>query len=162
MADATEQTKGSILTNERAWIQSVRELVRAVCAAGIAELEIQKGLTRVRVRTSAPGRGGVAVGQAEVTLSAPEHEHTVLAPLTGVFYSASSPTSPPYVREGDVVVTGQLVGLIEAMKVFNEVRAEREGRAKRILVGDGTIVQAGAPLIVLEAYAVELDVEALN
>ena len=75
---------------------------------------------------------------------------TVDAPLGGVFYRAASPTSDPYAREGDSVEAGQVIGLIEAMKVFNEIHADQAGTVKRFLVNNGQLVQAGAPLVELE------------
>jgi biotin carboxyl carrier protein len=71
----------------------------------------------------------------------------IIAPLTGVYYSAPSPTSPPYVSVGDVVQVGQVVALIEAMKVFNEVQAEVAGRVSALVAPKGEVVQKGDVLI---------------
>ena len=71
----------------------------------------------------------------------------IIAPLTGVYYSAPSPTSPPYVSVGDVVQVGQVVALIEAMKVFNEVQAEVAGRVSALVAPNGEVVQKGDVLI---------------
>lgn len=72
------------------------------------------------------------------------------APMTGVFYRAPSPDAPPYVDVGDFVEEGQIVCLIEAMKVFNEVPAERSGRIVEICATNGQLVEQGAVLFRLE------------
>src|SRR5919204_659212 len=71
----------------------------------------------------------------------------VKAPLTGVFYRGASPQSPPYVQAGSTVSVGQVIGLIEAMKLFNEIRSTAAGRVRRILVESGQFVRAQAPLL---------------
>jgi acetyl-CoA carboxylase biotin carboxyl carrier protein len=72
------------------------------------------------------------------------------APMTGVFYSAPSPDAPPYVEVGDFVEEGQTICLIEAMKVFNEVPAERSGKVVEICATSGQLVEQGAVLFRLE------------
>jgi len=74
----------------------------------------------------------------------------VSSPMTGVYYGSSSPSSPPFVKEGDSVIAGQVVGLIEAMKVFNEITAPASGTVRNILVQNGQIVQPGDPLLYIE------------
>src|SRR5260370_36994727 len=68
----------------------------------------------------------------------------IIAPLTGVYYATPSPEEPPFVAVGDVVSAGQVVALIEAMKVFNEIQAEVAGRVTTIAAGQGNVVQEGA------------------
>lgn len=75
---------------------------------------------------------------------------TVTAPLTGIFYAASSPSSPPYVSVGQRVVAGQVIGLIEAMKLFNEIKSDLSGRVVRIVAETGKLVKAKQPLIEVE------------
>lgn len=71
----------------------------------------------------------------------------ITSPMMGIFYAASSPGAPPYVKEGDVVAVGQVVGLIEAMKVFNEITSPVAGTVKRIVAQNGQLVQPGEPLM---------------
>ncbi len=71
----------------------------------------------------------------------------VSSPMTGIFYTAPSPNSAPFVKEGDTVAAGQVVGLIEAMKVFNEITASTSGRVLSIVVESGAVVQPGDPLL---------------
>jgi acetyl-CoA carboxylase biotin carboxyl carrier protein len=73
--------------------------------------------------------------------------HRVLAPLTGVFYLSPSPEAEPYVHEGAQVNTGQVIGLIEAMKLFNEIKSDVTGTVRRITASDGDLVKAKEPLI---------------
>jgi acetyl-CoA carboxylase biotin carboxyl carrier protein len=73
-----------------------------------------------------------------------------VAPLTGVFYRASTPGAPPFASVGDVVAAGAVVGLIETMKIFNEVLAERGGRIAVILAESGQLVHAGETLMTIE------------
>ena len=76
--------------------------------------------------------------------------HAVLAPLTGIFYRAPTPEAAPYVREGGEVVVGQVIGLIEAMKLYNEIKSDVAGRVVRITAENGALVKAKQPLIEVE------------
>ena len=71
----------------------------------------------------------------------------VTSPMTGIYYSSSSPGAPQFVRLGEAVVQGQVVGLIEAMKVFNEIFAPVSGLVTKIAADNGQLVQPGDPLV---------------
>src|SRR5439155_1358064 len=75
---------------------------------------------------------------------------TVEAPMVGTFYRSSSPTAEPFVREGDVVKEGQILCIIEAMKLMNEIESKAAGRIVKILVENGQPVEYGQPLFLLE------------
>jgi acetyl-CoA carboxylase biotin carboxyl carrier protein len=75
---------------------------------------------------------------------------SVKAPLTGIYYAAPSPGATPYVAVGDHVAVGQLIGLIEAMKLFNEIKSDMAGRVTRVCVDTGALVKAKQPLIEVE------------
>ena len=75
---------------------------------------------------------------------------TLEAPMVGTFYRAASPTTAPYVQEGDEVKEGQVVRIIEAMKLMNEIEAKVGGRIARILVENGTAVEYGQPLFLID------------
>jgi acetyl-CoA carboxylase biotin carboxyl carrier protein len=75
---------------------------------------------------------------------------SVRAPLTGIYYASPSPGSPPYVQVGGEVAVGQIVGLIEAMKLFNEIKSDIAGRVVRIVAESGQLVKAKQPLIEVE------------
>ncbi len=127
------------------------------------ELEVRKGDLRVKVsRDAAPAPAAPTL--AELSAAAPPPAppasrdagpakaaaKTVNAPLTGIFYRSPSPQSPAFVQAGGVISAGDVVGLIEAMKLFNEVRATVAGRVRRIVAENGQLVRAHQPLIELE------------
>jgi acetyl-CoA carboxylase biotin carboxyl carrier protein len=87
---------------------------------------------------TAPGEAGQGVRPA------------VRAPLTGIFYSAPSPGSAPYVHVGGELAVGQVIGLIEAMKLFNEIKSDLAGRVVRVLAESGQLVKARQPLVEVE------------
>ncbi len=80
----------------------------------------------------------------------PPNAAVVKAPMMGIFYRAASPSSPPFAKEGDEVKAGDVLCLIEAMKVFNDVKAEYGGVVLRVLVDNGKPVKVGQDLLILE------------
>ena len=90
---------------------------------------------------------GSASGAIPVFDAAADVRLTVRAPLTGIFYAAPGPGSPPFVAVGREVVVGQVIGLIEAMKLFNEIKSDQAGRVVRVIAVDGALVKAKQPLI---------------
>jgi acetyl-CoA carboxylase biotin carboxyl carrier protein len=128
-----------------------------------SELEVQVGelallLRKPEVVEQSRAAGGAA--GAEAARDAPPDTahlddepsglHAVLAPLTGIFYTSPAPGSAPYVTIGAQVNTGQVIGLIEAMKLFNEIKSDVSGRVARIAAETGTLVKAKQPLIEVE------------
>lgn len=71
----------------------------------------------------------------------------VSSPMTGIYYSSPSPNAEPFVKEGDTVQAGQVIALIEAMKVFNEINAPTSGRVTKVAATSGQLVQPGEPLL---------------
>jgi acetyl-CoA carboxylase biotin carboxyl carrier protein len=141
---------------------SVKELVELATRHNLAELEVESGGTRIRVvREHASTSAGSRV-QSSAALEAPRtqptvEDHTtasslitVEAPMVGTFYRASSPSAPPFVNEGDVVNEGQVLGIIEAMKLMNEIEAKVAGRIAQVLVENGQPVEYGQPLFLVE------------
>jgi acetyl-CoA carboxylase biotin carboxyl carrier protein len=132
----------------------------------LVELEVESGETGIVLRKpaalapTATAPAAVAAGSdapAGTTPAAPAAEpvpaaniKTVKAPLTGVFYGASSPGSPPFLTVGQHVAVGQVIGLIEAMKLFNEIKSDQAGRVLRIVAETGKLVKAKQPLIEVE------------
>ena len=94
-----------------------------------------------------------ALTEAVAALTTPEMDgrHPIKAPLVGTFYRASQPGAPPFVSEGDVVEVGQTVGIVEAMKLMNQVQADQAGTVAEIAVEDGAWVEFEQVLIYLEA-----------
>ncbi len=85
-----------------------------------------------------------------LTLDVPEGWFTIVSPMVGTFYSASSPKDDPFVSEGDEIQAGDTVGIIEAMKIMNEVESDISGRVARILIQNAQPVEYGQPLILIE------------
>ncbi len=100
----------------------------------------------------APAAPAPASGPAQAAGAAPlpSNAAVVKAPMMGIFYRAASPSSPPFAKEGDEVKAGDVLCLIEAMKVFNDVKAEYGGVVLRVLVDNGKPVKAGQDLLILE------------
>jgi acetyl-CoA carboxylase biotin carboxyl carrier protein len=86
-------------------------------------------------------------GSAATPLAAAASTLAVRAPLTGIFYASPGPGSPPFVAVGREVVVGQVIGLIEAMKLFNEIKSDQAGQVVRVIAEDGALVKAKQPLI---------------
>ena len=127
----------------------------------LAELEVQSGATSIVLRRAEPapspsGAAGMAsastvepVSPAAIdgaSSSGPRFQ-AVVAPLTGIFYAAPTPEAPPFVNVGVDVVVGQVIGLIEAMKLFNEIKSDIAGRVQRVVAESGQLVKARDPLI---------------
>ena len=120
----------------------------AVRASDVTELQIENGGFRVRLRRA---NGRVAAEPpTEAAASEPTSGYAIRAPFTGIFFRAPSPSAKPYVGEGDWVEADAVVGLIETMKVFNEVTADRPGRVLQFHVQSGQLVHAGDPLVLLD------------
>ncbi|HEY7344234.1 MAG TPA: biotin/lipoyl-containing protein [Gaiella sp.] len=138
--------------------ERIRELVRIVQESGVGEIEIEDEGMRVSVRRAdepgtlpTPAAGGVAVAEQtvdEITVTA--ETVRVESPMPGVFYRASQPGTPPFVEVGDVVGVGQTLCVLEAMKVFNELKAELDGRVRSIHADNGQPVEFGTLLFELE------------
>ena len=101
---------------------------------------------------------GLGVAQEVVGLAGADPQHPgleeglalITAPLAGVFYGAASPDEPPFASEGEAVEAGQVVALVEAMKVFNEIVAESSGIVAEIVAATSELVETGAPLVRLK------------
>ena len=135
----------------------VTELLARLANDEVSELEVKRGGVRVRVAKNggrvAASMPGVAASPhaAPAVPAAPVKElPTVNAPLTGIFYRASSPQTDAFVQVGSSVESGDVIGLIEAMKLFNEIRSTAGGRVRRFIVENGQLVRAHQPIIELE------------
>jgi acetyl-CoA carboxylase biotin carboxyl carrier protein len=134
----------------------------------LTELEVESGATGLILRKPAaiaalaPAGPGVAVATVTAPVPSPAApgepstagrdpatvaRPSVKAPLTGIFYASPAPGSAPYVQAGGEVAVGQLIGLIEAMKLFNEIKSDLAGRVVKVVPESGTLVKAKQPLI---------------
>jgi len=129
-------------------MDEVRRVLEHVQASDAREVEVSHGQFRLRLKRR-PGMGTAASDEPLAVHAAAAVGATIVAPLTGVFYRAASPADAPYADVGDIVRAETVVGLIETMKIFNEVLAEQAGRIADILVESGTLVHAGDALMLV-------------
>ncbi|CAN5458263.1 acetyl-CoA carboxylase biotin carboxyl carrier protein [soil metagenome] len=127
----------------------------------LLEIEVEAGGTGLVLRKPAaaagavpgdPAAGPAAGDRAASTADAATDRDvptrpTIKAPLTGIFYASPAPGSAPYVQVGGEVAVGQVIGLIEAMKLFNEIKSDLAGRVARVVPESGTLVKAKQPLM---------------
>ena len=133
-----------------AWLDEVRRVLEHVRASDATQVEVAADGFRLRL-VRRPGRAAAPTEVRTVaSVDAGVDGTPLVAPLTGVFYRAATPGAPPFVAVGDVVAAGAVVGLIETMKIFNEVLAERGGRIAAILAESGQLVHAGDVLMTIE------------
>lgn len=143
--------------------KAVRALAEILADTGLTEIEIETKEGRIRVaRAHAPVAAAAAPGTVHVqTVAAPTgaapsaasdavHPGAVLSPMVGVAYLAPEPGAAPFVSIGQAVAAGQTLLLIEAMKTYNQIRAQKGGTVMRILVEPGEPVEYGQPLLILE------------
>ncbi len=159
-------------------IEEIRELVQLMVDNDMSRIEIQEGETHILLRRGQPMVGGMTMPAVPMAASAPAPAVPVAAsagpsdapaeapasgpaadggsgavirsPMVGTFYTASDPDSPPFVKVGDTVGPDTTVCLIEAMKVFNEIKAEISGRIAKILIQNGQAVEFDQPLFEIE------------
>ena len=128
----------------------VRSLVDVMQESCVSELDLTFGAVSVRLRRP---QGGVLEAEPRrasadsVPAREPVAGHVITAPMIGTFYASSSPGAAPFVREGDAVEVGQTIGIIEAMKIMNEIAADRAGTVESLLVQNGQPVEYGSPLL---------------
>jgi acetyl-CoA carboxylase biotin carboxyl carrier protein len=156
-------------------IRKIKQLIELLEESGIAEIEIKEGEEAVRISRMAPAAAAVPVAQvvhapapaaapagrlselqpgalaAEGAAAAPKpNEHVITAPMVGTFYAAPSPGAKPFVEIGDEIEVGQVLCVIEAMKMMNQIEADKAGRVTSIMARNGDPVEFGQPLFVIE------------
>jgi acetyl-CoA carboxylase biotin carboxyl carrier protein len=148
-------------------LRKLKTLIDLVQQSGIAELEITEGEEKVRISRGS-GAPPVAAAPPVTLVSIPATEadaaaarpagepegaaaegHILKSPMVGTFYRAPAPGSKPFVEPGQAVKAGDVVCVIEAMKLLNEIEADRDGTVKAILVENGQPVEYGQPLIAI-------------
>jgi len=145
--------------SEGAPVELARKLGTLLTELGLSEIDVTVGEVRVRlqrggVHVSAPPALAPAPVVASVERPAAETDPgsgvTIEAPMVGTFYRASSPTADPYVSEGDLVKEGQILCIIEAMKLMNEIESKVAGRVVKIFVENAHPVEFGQPLFLID------------
>ncbi len=145
-------------------LRKLKTLIELVETSGIAELEIQEGEERVRITRSqaavppGPPAGSqhFVVAPATAPTTAPAEPppaadgHVVKSPMVGTFYRSATPGAKPFVEVGDTVAEGATLCIVEAMKLMNEIEADKAGIVKAILTENGQPVEFGQPLFVID------------
>jgi acetyl-CoA carboxylase biotin carboxyl carrier protein len=150
-------------------LRKLKKLIDLVQESGIAELEITEGEEKVRIvkregqakesyyMVQGPAAGPAAPAEPSAAAPAPAPQaapaepeaHVVKSPMVGTFYRSSSPDTKPFVEVGDTVKKGQTICIIEAMKLMNEIEADKDGVISDALVENGQPVEYGEPLFVI-------------
>ncbi|HVN10055.1 MAG TPA: acetyl-CoA carboxylase biotin carboxyl carrier protein [Patescibacteria group bacterium] len=173
MAKRKNGNLGSSDSGSRVDLTEINRVLVFMVEHGLDELEYESGDFRVRLKRQDAGGAGVTHHQslaaprglpavtpapvpAESSVRAPapapppeENLHTVKSPIVGTFYASPSPDAPPFVTVGDTVSRGQILCIIEAMKLMNEIEADHAGEIARVFVENGQPVEYGQPLFAL-------------
>ena len=152
-------------------IRKIKKLIELLEESGIAEIEIKEGEEAVRISrmpaggaaaqalmpampaaaAATPGPATAALPAAESASPKPKpNEHVITAPMVGTFYASPSPGAKAFVEIGDEIAVGQVLCIIEAMKMMNQIEADRAGRIASIMARNGDPVEFGQPLFVVE------------
>lgn len=155
--------------------KEIKDLIDFLIERDIAEFELERGDVKVRVKRGAdashatvthhvaavtpaaaapvahahPPAPPVATPPPQAPPAAEEELHTVKSPIVGTFYESPAPGAPPFVKPGDVVQAGQVLCIIEAMKLMNEIEADASGEVVKRLVNNGQPVEYGQPLFAI-------------
>jgi acetyl-CoA carboxylase biotin carboxyl carrier protein len=143
-----------------ATVELARRLGTLLTELGLSEIDVTVGDVRVRLQRGAIASTAPVVAPAAVSVERPAAAHsaeieaasgvTIEAPMVGTFYRASSPTADPYVSEGDLVKEGQILCIIEAMKLMNEIESKVAGRVVKIFVENAHPVEFGQSLFLID------------
>jgi acetyl-CoA carboxylase biotin carboxyl carrier protein len=153
-------------------IRKIKKLIELLEESGIAEIEIKEGEEALRISRMStgtavtqlpsvaalplapplpvPAKAAPTAAEAPVPAKAKANEHVITAPMVGTFYGAPSPGAKPFVEIGDEIKVGQVLCIIEAMKMMNQIEADRAGRVTSIMARNGDPVEFGQPLFVVE------------
>ncbi len=157
-------------------IRKIKKLIELLEESGIAEIEIKEGEEAVRISRMPTGNAALhalppmahlphmpAPAPAPAAAAAPSaaaaegaaakpkpNEHVITAPMVGTFYGSPSPGAKPFVEIGDEIKVGQVLCIIEAMKMMNQIEADKAGRIASVMARNGDPVEFGQPLFVVE------------
>jgi len=155
MSDSKDTPKNQELI--RAVWDEARDLVKRLEGSTVQRFSVEAGDTKIEIERRAgvvvadAGAGAAAAAPAATDGAEPALDgHAIKAPLVGTFYRASQPGAAPFVNEGDTVDAGQTVGIVEAMKLMNQVTADVSGKVAQILAEDGAWVEFEQTLMVIE------------
>jgi acetyl-CoA carboxylase biotin carboxyl carrier protein len=152
-------------SSEREAFRLIEEMLQLMESRGLVELEMEHGGLRIRLKKAASGQApqlveyvagvpqAVAAAQPGGKPVAEGKRIIIKSPMVGTFYRAPAPDAPPFVEVGQDLEVGQVVCIIEAMKLMNEIKSEAAGRVAEILVQNGDPVEFGQPLFSIEPPA---------
>ena len=130
-------------------LRKVKKLIELVRESGIAELEVRGGDEAVRVVNVPVGLPAAVAAAPAAPPPAPAKTaggHEVTAPVSGTFYRSPAPGEPPFVEVGQLVQAGDVLCIIESMKMMNRVEADSAGKVAEVLLDNGLAIEAGTPL----------------
>jgi len=138
-------------------LKEVKQIYAFMQSENLGEVSYEQKGVKVKIARAAPAQvpvpvavgGGVGSAQA-CSVPAQEYKFVIRSPLMGIFFRGASPSAAPFIREGQSVKAGDVVCLIEAMKVFNEVKADADCVIKKVLVENGKPIKAGDALFAIE------------
>ena len=146
-------------------IKEIKEMINLMNENSLGELEIEKEGMRIRLKKTSSGVGelgtgviierekiseSTGVGRASEAAAAASKTAEIKAPMVGTFYRAPSPEAAAYVESGQVIEVGQIICIIEATKLMNEIKSEVKGRIIEIIVENAEPVEFGQPLFLIE------------
>jgi acetyl-CoA carboxylase biotin carboxyl carrier protein len=158
MSDAEQSDDRDRELIDSVW-EEARELIKRLEGSSVQRLRVQAGKYKIEIeRGSAAGAPAAVTSGASAAAALPaadgtaevDGRHAIVAPLVGTFYRAPQPGAKAFVEEGDVVDEGQPIGIVEAMKLMNQVNADVAGRVAEIVAGDGEWVEFEQVLMYLE------------
>ena len=146
------------------WQDKVKEIIYILENSNVNEIEVTFWGKKIRVLKDSSNvttrKADQIVSANNIKSSSPTNDNykkddndnlrEVLSPMPGVFYSSQSPDKPPYVNEGDKVKSGQVICIIESMKIMNEIESEHSGVVKKILMNNSEPVEFNQPLFIIE------------
>lgn len=169
---ATPQPKPAPIVNQFVLTDDLRELIKLVADTDLTEVMLENAGWKVHIKREkhqpvveyvTPTPTSVRNAQGALSPTAPalpspaaaphvveENYHKVTAPMVGIFYRAPDPKARPFAQEGEMVEKGQVIGIIEAMKIMNEITSEHSGRCVSVKVENGQPVEYGQTLLLLE------------
>lgn len=150
--------------------KEIEELVEILVQQNLTEIELERKDLRVRIRRDQTNPSPLSVSASFPSLDQLQPQHvplpvepsfpessrflTVTSPIVGTFYRSPSPDADSYVEEGDLVKKGQVICIVEAMKLMNEIESEIDGRVVKILIESGSAVEYGQPLFLIDPTSV--------
>lgn len=161
----SDNSASSSMSNNSHLDIEIHHLVELLHRHELAELEVEHKGLRIRVRRGGSADTGPMVvtessrqalnqpGAATAQAVAPDSLTTVTSPIVGTFYRSASPDADAYVDEGDFVKKGQVLCIVEAMKLMNEIESEVDGRVHKILAESAKSVEYGQPLFLIDSTA---------